>query len=246
MKDFEIKILGSVSPFCYKNKNCVGILIYHNNQKILLDCGNGITRNMIFPNDLENLNVIITHLHKDHYGDLSSINYAAYVYHSYHMLKNKIKIYIPSVNSMQDDINYSEYYEIKNGEIYIGDLKVTFHDNNSHGIESYMIKIESKDNTIVYTSDIGNTNLEDVIRYSNEVNLLVCESSLLTTDNSKLNTHLHAYEAGIIARKAKVKKLILTHFWPLTDKYNYLEEAKRYFDNTTLAEENKTIILRRK
>lgn len=245
MIDFEIKILGSVSPFCYKNKNCVGIMIYHNNQKILLDCGNGVTRNMVIPNDLENLNIIISHLHKDHYGDLSSINYAAYVFHNYGLLKNKIKVYTPSINSVQDCINYSNYYEIKNGEICIGDLKVTFHDNNSHGIEAYMVKIESEDNVIVYTSDIGNTNLEDVVKYCSGANLLICESSLLITDNSKLNTHLHAYEAGLIAKRAKVSNLLLTHFWPLTDKNNYLAEAKQYFYNTDVAVENKRLILRR-
>lgn len=40
-----LKILGSVSPYPKTSNNCVGYLIYDtsNNQKILLDCGNGIT-----------------------------------------------------------------------------------------------------------------------------------------------------------------------------------------------------------
>lgn len=88
---------------------------------------------------------------------------------------------------MQNNINYFEYHKITNGVIFIDDLKVTFHDNKSHGIESYMIKLETKDNIIVYTSDIGNTNMDNVIDFSKNADLLICESSLLVEDsNSKV------------------------------------------------------------
>lgn len=59
-------------------------------------------------------------------------------------------------------------------------------------------------------------------------------------------THLNAESTAIIAQKANVKKLILTHFWPLENKKEYLKEAKKVFKNTYLAKENKTIKLRRK
>ncbi len=99
-----LKILGSVSPYPKENKNCTGYLIYDKdtNQKILLDCGNGITRLMNFPNDLENLTVIISHLHKDHYADLSAIAYASYVYHNLGLLNTEVKVFIPSDKNLKD------------------------------------------------------------------------------------------------------------------------------------------------
>ena len=54
----EIKVLGTVSPYCKDDKNCPGYLVTNDQTKILLDCGNGITRNLKLPDDLENLNII--------------------------------------------------------------------------------------------------------------------------------------------------------------------------------------------
>lgn len=37
----------------------------------------------------------------------------------------------------------------------------------------------------------------------------------------------------------KMKKSLLTHFWPEEDKKLYLEEAQQVFENTEIAEEGK-------
>jgi ribonuclease BN (tRNA processing enzyme) len=47
--------LGTVSTFCYKDKCCPGFLVEYNNNKILLDCGNGISKHFKYPDDLNNL-----------------------------------------------------------------------------------------------------------------------------------------------------------------------------------------------
>ena len=61
----------------------------------------------------------------------------------------------------------------------------------------------------------------------------------------KENAHLYAGEAGMIARDAHVKNLLLTHFWPHLAKELYVLEAKNYFENTSYAEEGKKLIIRR-
>ena len=88
MSNMTITPLGTVSPYTKDNMNCPGFLINYNDQKILLDCGNGITRLMKFPADLENLHVIVTHYHKDHFGDLGALQYASYVYHNLGLIKS--------------------------------------------------------------------------------------------------------------------------------------------------------------
>lgn len=65
------------------------VLIEYNNKKILLDCGNGITRLLNFPKDLKDLNVIIIHYHKDYIGDLGALQYASYVNHKLGLLDKK-------------------------------------------------------------------------------------------------------------------------------------------------------------
>ena len=91
----EIKTLGSVSPYPKDDKNGVSYLIRSGNNKILLDCGPGSSRLLNMKEDLNNLIIIISHLHKDHYSDLLAIGYASYVYKNLGYLKNKIKVYVP-------------------------------------------------------------------------------------------------------------------------------------------------------
>lgn len=252
MSKIVITPLGTISPYIKGNMNCPGFLVEYNNKRILLDCGNGITRLLNFPEDLNDLNIIITHYHKDHFGDLNALQYASYVYHNLGLLNKKIKIYLPkndigfnkaSITSTCE--SYSEYYDIDNScSFFIDDLNITFENNNSHAIESYMAKLQNNDFKIIYTSDVGTTNLIKLENFCKDADLIICESSFLQKYNVNIKTHMTAYEAGIIASKSNAKKLLLTHFWPEEDKKLYLDEAKSNFNNVEVAEEGKKIILR--
>ena len=254
MSKIEIIPLGTVSPYPKENMNCPGFLIKYNNKNVLLDCGNGITRLFKFPDDLENLNVIITHYHKDHFGDIGALQYASYVYHNLGILNNKIKIYLP-----ENDINfskqmiisspesYAQYFDINdNFSFFIDDLNISFKDNNSHSIESFMVKLQNKDFKIVYTSDVGITNFNALIDFCKDADLLICESSFLKRHNSNSKAHLTAYDASILAKKSNSKKLLLTHFWPEEDKNSYLNEAMQNFENVEVAKEGKKLVLERR
>jgi len=107
----EVKVLGSVSPYCNSSKNGPGFLVTSGNNKILLDCGPGSTRLMNMETDLQNLTIIISHLHRDHYSDIiSSIAYTSYVHHNLGLLENKIKVYIPEPDYYTDHENYTNQY----------------------------------------------------------------------------------------------------------------------------------------
>lgn len=254
MSKIEIIPLGTVSPYPKENMNCPGFLIKYNNKNVLLDCGNGITRLLKLPKDLENLNVIITHYHKDHFGDIGALQYASYVYHNLGILNSKIKIYLP-----ENDINfskqmiisspesYAEYFDINdNFSFSVDDLNVSFKDNNSHSIESFMVKLQNKDFKIVYTSDVGITNFNALIDFCKDADLLICESSFLKRHNSNSKAHLTAYDASILAKKSNSKKLLLTHFWPEEDINSYLNEAMQNFQNVEASHENKKLVLERR
>ena len=229
----------------------LGAAYKKDNKKILLDCGNGITRLLSFPNDLENLNVIITHYHKDHFGDLGALQYASYVYNNLGLLSDKIKIYIPEndfafnkKSIVSNNESFAEYFNISNNfKINIDDLEITFYNNESHSIESYMVKIQNTNFKIIYTSDIGTTNFDELINFCKNSDLIICESSFLKKHNSNCKTHMTAYDAGVLAKKSNSKQLLLTHFWPEEDKKLYLEESKQIFKNVMVAEEGKMLVL---
>ena len=253
MSKIIVTPLGTVSPYTKGDMNCPGYLVEYNNKKILLDCGNGISRLLDFPSIMNDLSIIITHYHKDHYGDLSVMQYASFSYHNLGLLNNKINVYIPKNEIVHNreailttEEGFINYYDIDDNYSFdIDDLHISFHNNKSHVIESYMVILENSDTKIVYTSDVGPTNFDDLVEFSKDADLLICESSFLLKHNAHSKYHLTANDAGLLAKKADVKKLVLTHFWPDEDKNNYLEEAKEVFENTEVAIEGNKIIIER-
>jgi len=83
-----------------------------------------------------------------------------------------------------------------------------------------------------------NKNITNFVKNSD---VLICESSFSSDLEDKAKEHLHltSKQAGEIAKKAKVKKLILTH---LSQRYEknpkkILNETKKIFKNSTLAKD---------
>src|SRR5207249_1451054 len=81
---------------------------------------------------------------------------------------------------------------------------------------------------------------EKIVQQVANVNLLYHESTFLDDKaaRAKETFHTTARQAGILARQANVKRLIIGHFSSrYKDLYPLLEEAKAEFPNTTLAQE---------
>lgn len=250
--NLKLQVLGSVSPYTKGEFNCPGYLVSSNRAKILLDCGNGVTRYLNMETDLDNLIVVISHYHKDHYGDLSSLAYASYVYHNLGLLKNKVKVYIPKrEEDTDDDYNlitnnkesYLEFIEYdENSTIDIEDLRLKF-SLNPHQIKTYSVRVDNGKRSITYSADTGFIN-NTVSKLAINTDLLLCESSFIRGQIKSGDYHLYAYEAASIAKMAGAKRLVLTHTFPDCDKSLYLEEASEVFDNVELALEGKIYILK--
>lgn len=274
-KSIVVKPLGTVSTYCYEDKNCPGFLVKYGSNKILLDCGNGISRQLRIPDDLNNLAIIISHLHPDHYGELLSIAQTSYVLNNIGLLKNKIKVYIPKGDVVykrefyRDDYGWDHDEQVPHRIIdfdyllnlekesyfefipYDHEDKLSVGDleitfaKNPHPLITYSTKLETEGIKIVYSSDTGYKD-NCLEDFAKNSNLLICESTFLNGQIKKGDNHLFAYEAAKIAKAANVDRLLLTHFWPSIDKQNYVDEAREIFLNTEAAQEGKKLILRRK
>jgi len=273
-KKLSVTPLGTISTYCYENKNCPGFLVEYENNKILLDSGNGILKNMNLPNDFNNLSIVISHLHPDHYGELLSIAQTSYVFHKLGYIENRIKVYIPEgdvvkITEDYDDIDgwsasryrtknlidfdyllslektsFLEFLPYKQSDVLKFDDLVVSFSRNPHPLITYSTKLETKETKLVYSSDTGFKG-NSLEEFAKGADLLICESTFLRGQIKGEDNHLFAYEAGKIARSANVQKLLLTHFWPSIDKEKYVNEAKEFFNNTEAAEEGKKLILRR-
>lgn len=272
MKEINVKVLGTVAPYCFQDKNCPGFLIEYNGFKYLLDCGNGITRYMNLKDDLDNLKILISHLHPDHYGDLISIIQTAKVYKRLGYLDKDIDIYIPSSDTVEVfederdkdgwatkrtvkkhiiDYDIIHNYETNNPVSIIDYDEINIKDNDleiisqrvSHDLFTYAFRINTPSGSIAYSGDTGTEN--NLRTFVKDVNLFICEATYLKGQYRNQNTHLYAHEAAEIAKDADVEKLLLTHFWPEIDKGEYVKEAKQVFKNVEAAEENKVYTLKR-
>lgn len=255
----EIKVLGTVSPRCYEDKNCPGFLIKDQNNLLLLDCGNGISK-YLKSTDMKKLTIIISHLHHDHYGDILSLAYDSYVLHNVGILNKRIPVYIPKPNLEDSKTSEENTLNVYNFLTNLGDeqfLEFRFYDENKklkinnldidfsrnlHQIPAYSIRIRQDEKTLVYSGDTGYKN-NTLTEFSRNANLLICESTFLRNQSRKKDFHLYAHEAGLIAKAANVDKLLLTHFYPEIDKSLYVAEAKEVFERTYAAEEGKVLKL---
>lgn len=245
----KLKILGSVSPYPNKKCNCPSYLITEKNIKILLDCGPGITKFLKLPADLTNLTIIISHLHKDHYGDLLSLAYATYVYHKLGYINKKVKVYLPKtppndysyLTSIPESyLKFIPYNETTT--LQISPFTITFY-KTLHNIETYAIRLNNSIHQISYSADTGYD--ENLIPFIFKSSLFLCESTFLKDQKGLENNHLSTIEAATLASKAQVDLLILTHFWPEIPKSIYLKEAQEIFPRTTIAEESQIFSLKK-
>ena len=244
----KLKVLGTQSPYNTMGHNCPGFLITDIETKIMLDCGSGSHSLLNFPNDLNNLSIIISHLHRDHYNDVYNMQYSSFVFHNQNRIERPIDIYLPSSpeNIYQDIIgetnSFANYSTISEERIlHIGNMDISFC-KTDHPVETYAVKLSNDDRTIVYTSDTSFSCKDKLVEFAQNADLLICESSLLTSYGfPEINSHLTAKQAGTIAKKANVGGLILTHFWPEELPEKFVEEAKIIFPKVLAANEGQII-----
>ncbi|MSR85844.1 ribonuclease Z [Candidatus Woesearchaeota archaeon] len=101
-------------------------------------------------------------------------------------------------------------------------------------------KIKAKDYTALVAgkkiSFVTDTlSCEHAVLLAKEADILFCESTYLEDlkEMAKERKHMTAREAGLIAKKAKAKKLVLIHFSQrYTDLSLFSKEAKKVFPNT--------------
>ena len=83
-----------------------------------------------------------------------------------------------------------------------------------------------------------------LVKYAKGADLLVCESTFESKDEEKAREcrHLTAGQAGMIAKKGKVKRLIVTHFSQrYADLSQMRKDARKAFPKAELAEDFMTV-----
>jgi Metallo-beta-lactamase superfamily. len=188
--------------------------------------------------------VILSHLHSDHISDVLPLRYAVDV----KMMKGDmgtVPVYLPEEPEKEFELlpfkNVLELIPVDVEKTYgICGLTVEFKPM-VHPYRSYAVKVREGRKTFVYS---GDTAVNDgLAEFAKNADLFLCESALLEKEKKDGAMHMTPKEAAAVAKKAQVKKLLLTHFSPDNSPDCYLDEAKDVFEDVECAEMLKQYII---
>lgn len=246
----EIVILGSGTAVPTPDRGAASYLVIINEEKIMLDCGPGSTRKLAQAGcqliDLDK--VFISHFHPDHICDLTAI-----------LFGSRIKGYSRAKPlEIVGPVGLKEHYEkllnvfgnwltSKDYELKITELDASKHSITvdypqykltaqmvDHSYPSHGYRIETNLGIITYSGDTDYC--ENIVSLCENADIAVIECS--TPDERKISGHLTPRLAGQIAQEAKVKHLVLSHFYPECQEVDLMDQCSKLYDGQiTLAKD---------
>lgn len=204
--------------------------------RLLLDLGSGAfgtLQRFIDPLSLDA--VLFTHLHPDHYFDISGL----YVVWKYHPSgpREPIPVWgppgvaaqvaraygLPENPGMSAEFGFHEYdaEPIELGPFTIRAVPV------AHPVPGYALRVQVGDRVLVYSGDTGPC--AALVEVADHADLLLCEAAFVEALDNPADLHLTGAQAGEVATKAEVGRLVLTHVPPWHDKRRVLDEARTTF-----------------
>ena len=232
----KLTVLGTSSAYPSPSTACTGYLVEEGTTKLLIDCGTGVLSNLLKVVALTDItNIVISHLHPDHFFDLIPYRHAMVrPVNSNH----RPRLYLPpqGIEKLLDlifmfdssPISFSEFFELDEydpaSSLKLGDLSIEFA-LVKHYIPCYAMVI-TDNQRVVYSADSGLC--DELAALAQGADLFLCEATRCETDDSEWG-HLSADEAASLAKRVKVKRLVLTHFWPDCDYSQNIEQARAIF-----------------
>lgn len=248
----SLTVLGRRSGMPADGEASSGYLVETRSGRILLDCGPGIATALsavVHPSVLDA--VVISHLHSDHCYDLLPIG-KMLLSGRVHFpggpdptvnRTDPVRLLVPAGATERlerwaglfpvrshpildkafevafdvDEYRPGQRFRIADCQVHLGEL--------AHVEPNCGARIENEAGTLVYSGDTGF--VEQVIDLADGADVLLAEATLSEPDRSG-HGHLCGADAGRIASKAGVGRLVLTHFAATDEKWlRDLESAAR-------------------
>ena len=240
----QVTVLGRYGPFPAAGGACSGYLIKASGIHLLLDCGAGVLSRLaghVAPESLSGL--ILSHLHSDHTSDVFVLRYALEVAHIYGRRAEPLPVWVPPEPKDQfEQLLYRDLLYLQ-GPLPGQPLEVGAFEAIpvavQHSIPTFGWRLSAGTKTVAYSAD--SEDCEGLVELAQEADLFLCEATYTDVRLKQGGrNHLSARQAGLIANRARVKRLLLTHLSPLEDPGAVLAEAREEFPAAELAQEQCT------
>ncbi len=252
----KLIVLGSGTCVPSLKRNAPGYYLQAGDTEILVDCGSGILLQLERAGksykDIDAL--FITHIHPDHISDLMPLIHALLATPKFKRYKDLFLVGPKGFKSFYEKniasiMGKPETFSIrvieiggesKNSQMDFAPFKV-LSAKTIHSEHSIAYRIEQGNKSVVITGDADYD--RGIIELSKNADLLIIDCSF--PDSMKATGHMSAKECGLVAKNARVKKLLLSHLYPVdTPDADRLEECKEVFDgHVSLAEDLMELIL---
>ena len=222
----KLTVLGSGTCVPSLNRNAPGYFLTAGDCRILVDCGSGtllqLERAGKSYRDIDA--VFITHGHPDHFADLMPLIHALIATPGYKRQRDLsivgpegfIAYYNKAVAPIFGSIRDFPVQTIAiDDKLAFGPFQVCAA-KTVHSADSIAYRFEHNSRSVVFTGDTDYD--QEVIALAGGADLLIADCSF--PDSLKAKGHLSAGECGLVARKAGVGKLLLSHLYPAPSPYS--------------------------
>jgi ribonuclease BN (tRNA processing enzyme) len=216
----RLTILGCAGSFPGPEAACSAYLVEAEGFRLLVDFGSGSLSALQRYAGLHAIDaILVTHLHCDHI--LDACHYVVVRRWAPEGPYPPIPMYAPggapdrlAAAYAQDEGPLDDvytFYGLQPGTFPIGPFTVTV-DRVNHPVETYGVRLEQGGRILAYSAD--SAPCEALDRLAAGADLFLCEASYLDGMQNPPDLHLTGREAGEIATKAGVGRLLLTHLVP--------------------------------
>jgi ribonuclease BN (tRNA processing enzyme) len=228
----RVIVLGTSAGFAGRDDACSSYLLTVEEKNYLIDAGPGSLASLQNHIDYRDLSaILISHLHADHVSDLYTLRFAVLTAQKENTMPHPFPIYMPDRPASTFDFireNIEEEFDMRvvgqESVLDLGGLTVSFV-RTRHPVLAHAMRFEHRGKCFVYTSD---TSLfDDLAAFCSGADLLLAEATLQDAEAELEELgHMTARSAGMLAERAGVGQLVLTHIWPEYERGVSLDEAR--------------------